>query len=232
MKRVVVMIGAVFLVTIGLLMPRFAAAFQDLRLARDVRQVENAAVSLTLAQEMVELTDLDVFQSLELFSSPATMIELEEGRYTSAGDVAQKARLVASYIMSDVYYHSDELHSQEIVPFLMTDSFGRSGIFWRCSWKDRPDEEVWIDDQNDNLMGFRLRITDTVIDPPILYSTFDAICNFEYFSADANVYVQDEEELSAIIISTKNNNKEKYTLPIYYTKEYLYFNIMPDSVPD
>lgn len=223
MKRVFAIIGTALLAALGLLLPRFAAAFQDRNLSGDVWQMENAAVSLTLAQEMVELDDLDLFQSLKLFSSPATMVELEEGRYTSEEDAAQKARWVAAYLMTAVYYNSDAYHSQEIVPFLRTDMDGRSGIFWRCSWKGRPDEVVWIDDQNGTIMGFILRNMDPAFEDPILYSNFDVLCNLE-FSADPNVYVLDEEESCVIIINTKND-EEKYTMPIYNTDEYLYFNM-------
>jgi len=155
MKRILVIIGAALVVALGLFMPRLMAAYQDKSISGDVRQMENTAVSLSLTQKLVALPELDLFQSLELFSSYVTMVELEEGRYTSAEEALQIAsELVESVNMSYDASANSGLLPEEAVPCLLTDEDGNSGIVWRCGWSSRPNEAVWIDDQNGNLMGF------------------------------------------------------------------------------
>lgn len=63
MKQAFAILGAALLVALGLFLPHLAAAYQERSLAGDVRRMENAAVSLTLAQELVELTELDLSKS-------------------------------------------------------------------------------------------------------------------------------------------------------------------------
>ena len=145
---------------------------------------------------------------------------------TSAEEAAQKAGLVTAYMLSDVYYFPGEKQLQEAVPYLRTDSSGRSGIFWCCSWKDRPDEVVWIDDQNGSLMGFCLRSSGISSEPPVLYSNLVVLCHVFYAFDVSAVYVLDEGGSGVLVQNI--NDKRQYYLPIEQTGEYLFFNLFFD----
>ena len=209
---------AALLVALGLFLPQLAAAHQERGLAGEVRRMENAAVSLTLAEELVELAELDLFQSLELFSSHITMVELEEGQHTSAEYAVRITGELMEYFGLDAYSDGDESSPAEAVPFLLTDKEGRSGIFWRCSWEERPDEEVWIDDQNGSLVGFRLRTTHLL--PEIVCHV---ICD-RFFppNIDANVFRADSEEACIRLY----NGEKTVDLGVYHAMEdFHFFNI-------
>ena len=217
MKRAFAILGAALLVALGLFLPRLAAAYQERGLAGEVRQMENAAVSLTLAEELVELTELDLFQSLELFASHVTMVELEEGRYTSAEGAMRIARELEEYLNLDLYFSGDKASPAEAAPFLLTDEDGLIGIFWRCGWDDRPDEAVWIDDQNGNLVGFCLRssLTAEIVG--------HVICN-RFFppNIDTEVIRADTEEACIRLY----NGEDFIDLGVYYAMEdFHFFNI-------
>lgn len=218
MKRAFAILGAALLVALGLFLPRLAAAYQERGLAGEVRQLENAPVSLTLAEELVELTELDLLQSLELFASHVTMVQLEDGQYTSAEGATRIAEELEEYLNLDLYFSGDKASPAEAVPFLLTDEDGRSGIFWRCSWEDRPDEEVWIDDQNGNLVGFRLRT---------IYLPTDIVCQTilaRFFPPyiDAEVLWSDMEEVCIRLFS----GEDFIDLGLYHAMEgFHFFNI-------
>lgn len=222
MKRAFAILGAALLVALGLFLPRLAAAYQERSLAGEMRQMENAAVSLTLAEELVELTELDLLQSLELFASHVTMVELEEGQYTSAEGATRIAEELEEYLNLDLYFSGDKAPPAEAIPFLLTDENGRSGIFWRCSWEDRPDEEVWIDDQNSNLVGFRLRT---------VYLPAEIVCQTilaRFFPPyiDAEVLRSDMEEVCVRLYS----GEDFIDLSVYHAMEdFHYFNIFSDA---
>ena len=141
-------------------------------------------------------------------------------------EAAQKAGLVTAYMLSDVYYFPGEKQLQEAIPYLRTDSSGRSGIFWCCSWKDRPDEVVWIDDQNASLMGFCLRSSGISSEPPVLYSNLDVLCHVFYAFDVSAVYVLGEGGSGVLVQNI--NDKRQYYLPIEQTGEYLFFNLFFD----
>lgn len=222
MKRAFAILGAALLVALGLFLPRLAAVYQERSLAGEVRQMENAAVSLTLAEELVELTELDLLQSLELFASHVTMVELEEGQYTSAEGATRIAEELEEYLNLDLYFSGDKASPAEAIPFLLTDENGRSGIFWRCSWEERPDEEVWIDDQNGNLVGFRLR---TASLPAEIVGQVIFVRFFPPY-IDAEVLRSDMEEVCIRLFS----GEDFIDLGVYHAMEdFHYFNIFSDA---
>ena len=242
MKQAFAILGAALLVALGLFLPRLTAAYQDQNLAGDVRRMENAAVSLTLAEEVMELTELDLFQSLELFSSHITMVELEEGRYMSAEDAAQIATDLSISIPANVYLVGDgspanpeQAKPDLTIPFLLTDEYGRSGIFWRCEWEGRSGEAVWIDDQNGALAGFCLQVTahyftarDFYLQNPIAFSICQRICNSYYpANVSSDVFWSGNGELRALLYL----GNDTIVLPMYFDEEtnYLYFNIQSDK---
>ena len=222
MKRAFAILGAALLVALGLFLPRLATAYQERSLAGEVRKMENAAVSLTLAEELVELTELDLLQSLELFASHVSMVQLEDGQYTSAEGATRIAEELEEYLNLDLYFSGDKAPPAKAVPFLLTDEDGRSGIFWRCSWEDRPGEEVWIDDQNGNLVGFRLRT---------IYLPTDIVCQAilaRFFPPyiDAEVLRSDMEEVCIRLYS----GEDFIDLGVYHAMEdFHFFNIYADA---
>lgn len=171
MKKALAILGALLLVALGFLMPHIAAAYQDRSLEGDVRRMENAPVSLALAQELVDLPELSLLQSLDLFLVHDTVVELEEGRYTSEEEALQVAYEVWEILDLDAYFGFDTSQPTEAVPFLLSDKDGRSGVFWRCGWRYRPGEEVWIDDQHGCLAGFCIKPNN-----PALFVIGDVIC--------------------------------------------------------
>ena len=157
MKKAFAILGALLVVALGFLMPRIAAAIQDQSLEGDVWEKENTAVSLALAKELVDLPEFSLLQSLDLFLLHDSMVQLEEGRYTSAEEALQVACELWETLDLDAYFGFDTSQPTETVPFLLSDKNGRSGVFWRCGWRYRPGEEVWIDDQHGCLAGFCIK---------------------------------------------------------------------------
>ena len=222
MKQAFAILGTALLVALGLFLPRLAAAYQERGLADEVRQMENTPVSLTLAEELVKLTELDLLQSLELFASYVTMVELEEGQYTSAEGATQIAEELEEHLNLDLYFSGDRASPAEAVPFLLTDADGRSGIFWRCGWENRPNEEVWIDDQNSNLVGFRLR---TVYLPADIVGQ-TIIARFFPPYIDTEVLWSDMEEVCIRLYS----GEDFIDLGVYHAMEdFHFFNIYADA---
>lgn len=229
MRRSLAILGSALLVALGLFLPRLTAAYQDRSLAGDVRQMETAAVSLTLAQDLTELPELDLFQSLDLFSLASSMVELEEGRYTSAVDAARATGVLGLALSADVYLEDDNVLPTEAVPFLLADGYGRSGIFWRCGWEDRPDEAIWVDDQNGTIAGFCLRVSD--FDLPMnsqpAKDLCQDICLFIFpQDIDAAVFYADDD---ALLIAL-SRGEDSVVIPVRKVDGYLCFNFDPDAI--
>ena len=228
MKQAFAILGAALLVALGLFLPRLTAAYQDQNLAGDVRRMENAAVSLTLAEEVMELSELDLFQSLDLFSLSSSMVELEEGRYTSAVDAARASSILDLVLDADVYLDDDKILPTEVVPFLLTDGYGRSGIFWRCGWEEHPDEAVWIDDQNRSVVGFCLRCSafDHPMNSQEAYDLCQEICGF-IFPQDvgaAGFWADDD-----VLLISLSRGEESVVIAVRNIDGFLCFNSDPDS---
>ena len=228
MKQAFAILGAALLVALGLFLPRLTAAYQDQNLAGDVRRMENAAVSLTLAEEVMELSELDLFQSLDLFSLSSSMVELEEGRYTSAVDAARASSILDLVLDADVYLDDDKTLPTEVVPFLLTDGYGRSGIFWRCGWEERPDEAVWIDDQNRSVVGFCLRCStfDLPMNSPEAHDLCQGICGFIFpQDIDAAEFWADDD----VLLISLSRGEDSVVIAVQNIDGSLCFNSDPDS---
>lgn len=158
MKKAFAILGALLVVAMGFLMPHIAAAYQDRSLEGDVWEKENAAVSLELAEEIVELQDFDLLETLDLCAHMLGGPALEAGRNTSAAGALRIANELVKYMVLDTFFDiQDVLPMDEAIPLLVTDSNGRSGIMWQCIWTEDPHQSVWIDDEHGNLAGFCLR---------------------------------------------------------------------------
>lgn len=144
-------ICTLLLLGLGFQMPRLAAAVFDHRLAGEVTPMENAGVSLTLAQEA------DFFQTLALFAEAPTQIVLQEG-YRMTAETAQDA---AVNIMAALGNADAAKVSPEVMPLLLSSRStpGLSGVFWRCQWdgKDGDQEALWLDDQSGRMVSARYR---------------------------------------------------------------------------
>ena len=181
MKKALAIFGALLVVALGFLMPHIAAVVQDQALARDVRRIENAAVSLELAQKAAEPQELGLIESLDLFSLACSAEELEEGRHTSAVKAARAATELGVFLPADVFDEElldddSSVLPDDVTPFLLSDKYGRSGIYWRCGWEDFPGESVWVDDQNGKIVGFCLRCPD--IEGPLNTWNISTLCEF------------------------------------------------------
>ena len=162
MKRALAIGGTLLVAALGFLMPRLAAAVQDQALAGDVRRIENAAVTLELAQKAAEPQELSLADSLDLFALAASAEALEEGRHTSAVKAARAATELGVFLPAEVF--DEELSDDDsgllpdvVTPCLLSDKYGRSGIYWRCGWEEYPGQSVWVDDQHCKIVGFCLR---------------------------------------------------------------------------
>ena len=227
MKKIIAILGALLLVALGFMMPRIAAAYQDRSLEGDVRRMENAPVSLALTQELVELPELDLVQSLELFTSPVSIVELEEGRCMSAEDALQIARELVDFLELGMFYTwgiEKTLYPTEAVPFLLTDLNGQSGIFWRCGWGEPYDDAVWIDDQNRSLAGFCLEYGHV-----LLMERFEkggrelclSICQACFPpEVEADVFMVVDNQ----VLASLRCGEEGFILPMYLWGAHLYFN--------
>lgn len=140
------------LLGLGLQMPRLAAAAFDHRLAGEITPMENAGVSLMLAQET------DFFQTLALFAEAPTQIVLQEG-YRMTAETAQDA---AVNIMAALGNADAAKVSPEVTPLLLSSksTLGLTGVFWRCEWngKDGYQEALWLDDQSGEMVSARYRV--------------------------------------------------------------------------
>ena len=154
MKKALAILGALLVVALGFMMPHIAAAYQDRSLEGDVWRMENAPVSLALVEEMVEIPELNLLQSLELFSFWSEGVPLEDGQKTSKEEALRIASEVVEYLRGLPMING---YPDEAIPLLVTNANGRSGIFWRCGWVGHEDEAIWIDDAHSNLAGFVLR---------------------------------------------------------------------------
>lgn len=206
MKKALAILGALLVVALGFLMPRFAAAVQDRNLEGDVWEKENAAVSLELAQELVDLPELSLLQSLDLFFVHYSEVELEEGRYTDAEEALQVACELWEALDLDAYFGFDTSQPTETVPFLLSDKDGRSGIFWRCGWRYRPGEEVWIDDQHGCLAGFCIKPNN-----PALFIVGDVICK-RFIPSDVTAEVLAKND--ALFAIQLTDGEETVVLPL------------------
>lgn len=214
MKRAFAILGAGLFVALGLFLPRLTAAYQDQSLAGNVRRMENAAVSLTLAQELVPLEDLDLFESLSLFYAHVTAVELEEGRYTTEEDVLRIADELADCVNAVAYVSRDS--KVEAAPYLLTDENGKSGIFWRFGWTDRPGESVWIDDRNSSLMGFCLDVPTQPVE-----GLCQTVCS-RFFPPYISQNIVPGGSDAYILLF---RGGDAAALPVYYTVDGPYFNL-------
>ena len=192
MKKALAVFGALLVVALGFLMPHIAAAYQDRSLEGDVRQMVNAPVSLALAEEMVEIPELNLLHSLELLSCFSQGVPLEDGQKTSRETALRVANEVVEYLRP--FPHGGEAGPpDEAIPLLVTDANGRSGIFWRCGWTGNEDEAIWIDDAHSNLAGFAIRGDDYT---PLTEEIIGIVICEQFFPGyvDASLIVTDDDE--------------------------------------
>lgn len=144
------------LLVLGYFMPRMAGGALNRSLEREVWEMEDRGVSLTLTEEMDVLSRMELFA--QLVSREHTQVELKEG--------SELAGIGARAAAEDVMARLEGVSVMgAAVPYLLTgeDDEGqtRSGIFWRCVWQFDSDigdigGTLWIDDQTGLLMGFDL----------------------------------------------------------------------------
>ncbi len=233
MKKALAILGALLVVALGFLMPHIAAAVQDRGLEGDVWEKENAAVSLTLAQEIVDLPELDLLERLDLFSLVSSTVKLEEGRNTTAIQAARASTELGVFLAADVF--DEELFDDDsnmlpddVTPYLLSDKYGRSGIYWRCSWEAFPGESVWVDDQSRKIVGFCLRCPDIDLsmDDFSIASLCEFICTWLYNAENLykiqSLVASEDTQMTAL-----TRGLDSAFITLHKTDEYLCFNISP-----
>lgn len=225
------------LVGLGAFMPRIASLTLDRRLENDVVLLENQSISLALEQ------GADFFQTLELFGSVTSQVELSGGNRMMPVDAkAAAVEALMSFAASDVTYGS-----LEVTPVLITSKSipGLSGIFWRCVWSgttgDRPEESIglekvlWLDDQSGKMVSFSGLVEWSSLSAP--NSLFPQLavdvaeyCR-QYYPVDTvKLALTEEDDLGLFTITLmkgQNGQVETYSIPMRITDGWLFFNEMP-----
>lgn len=218
-------------------MPRIASLALDRQLEHDVALRENQSISLALEQEA------DFFQTLELFGSVTSQVELSEGYHMKLADAeAAGVEALMSFAASDVTYEN-----LEVTPVLITSKSipGLSGIFWRCVWSgtavDQPggsirlEKVLWLDDQSGSMVSFSglvewssLSAPDSLF--PQLALDVAEYCRKSYPVDTVKLALTDEDTpgLFTITVMKSQNGKDvSYSIPMRIADGWIFFNEMP-----
>ena len=232
MKKALAILGALLLVALGFLMPHIATAYQDRSLEGDVWEKENAAVSIELVRDLTDLPELDTVQSLDLFSLVSSAVELEEGFHLDAVDAARAVGVLSIFLPADVFLENNsfgmEILPDEVVPYLLSDVYGRSGVYWRCGWEGHPNDAVWVDDQNRKIVGFRLHVSEVPLIP--VNTEMGSLVSMNLYPEGGVPQVIWADQDSMTFVLTLND--KAVTLTLRRAESYYFFNIMPDSLFD
>ena len=234
MKKALAVCGALLVAALGFLMPHIAAAVQDRSLEGDVWEKENAAVSIELVRDLTDLPELDTAQSLDLFSLVASAVELEEGFHLDAVDAARAVGVLQMSLPADVFLEENsfgmEILPDEVVPYLLSDVYGRSGVYWRCGWEGHPNDFVWVDDQNRRIVGFCLHVSEVPFIP--MNKEMGSMVSMSLYPEGGAPQVIWADQDSMTFILTLNDKAVTLTLRRAGEFSYYFFNIMPDSLFD
>lgn len=165
-------------VAVGAGIPLFASEFMDRQLEHETKRWEDTSVSLVLSQEG------DFFQTLELFRSDHSQVELTEGEAMDA----EKAREAAQYAAALLALGIPMEEEPSVVPMLFASSGApvSSGIFWYCTWGvDQEQTQLWIDDQSGRMVAFESPIAPSELyaaDSPFHEAAFNVLeyCQTQY----------------------------------------------------
>ena len=144
--RVLPVLLTVLVVSVGACIPLFASTAMDRQLEHETKRWEDTSVSLVLSQED------DFFQTLELFRSDHSQVELSEGEAMDA----EKAREAALYAAALLALGIPMGEEPNVVPMLFASSGApvSSGVFWQCTWgEDQGQTLLWIDDQSGRMVA-------------------------------------------------------------------------------
>lgn len=163
MKRIfqiVSVLCTLFLLGLGANMPHLASLFLDYQLEKEVIQREDVYISLEPGQEK------DFFQTLELFYSWHSRIDLSEGYRMTADEAKSTATDTLSKL--ELFDQNAEL---EVTPMLFTNKDSSvSGVYWCCMSGVKTlsnDTEMetfdiqtmmWLDDKTGKLVALKTRV--------------------------------------------------------------------------
>lgn len=225
------------LIGLGAFMPRLASLALDRQLENNVVLLENQSISLTLEQ------GTDFFETLELFSSVASQVELSGGYRMKPEDA--EAAAVEARMHFEASGAADE--GPKVTPVLITSRStpGLSGIFWRCVWSDpsangqevsiRLEEVLWLDDQSGNMVSFSGQVEWSSLSVPNSSFPQSAVdvaeyCRQSYPVDTVKLALTDEDTPELFTISltkSRNGQVETYSIPIRIADGWLFFNEMP-----
>lgn len=145
--RAVPILLTVLFVAVGACIPLVASQLVDRQLEYETKHWEDTSVSLVLSQEG------DFFQTLELFRSDHSQVELSEGEAMTVEEV-REAAMNAALLLALQAPMQEELR---VVPILFASSGTpvSSGIFWRCTWfVNETQTTLWLDDRSGRMVAF------------------------------------------------------------------------------
>lgn len=180
----------VLVVSVGACIPLFASAAMDRQLEHETKRWEDTSVSLVLSQEG------DFFQTLELFRSDRSQVELSEGEAMDA----EKAREAALYAAALLGLEASAEEGPNVVPMLFASSGApvSSGIFWQCTWGEGEGQTfLWIDDQSGRMVALESPLAPSELyaqDSPFHEAAFNVLeyCQTQY-PIDALDYEVDQD---------------------------------------
>lgn len=240
------------LVGLGAFMPRIASLALDRQLAHDVALLENQSISLALEQ------GADFFQTLELFRSVTSQVELSEGYRMKLAD----AEAAAVEIRMRLAASSAAYESPEVTPVLITSKSipGLSGVFWRCIWRDTfndapntsagaqavlgPEDQsgagvqevLWLDDQSGEMVSFFGLVEWSSLSAPdsLFPQALDVAeyCRQSYPVDTVKLALTNEDkpdgQFTLTLIKSQDGHEEQYVIPVCIADKWLYFN---DTMP-
>lgn len=229
LRNILALCCTLLLLAFGVLMPRLTSSVLDRRLAQEVLQRENAAVSLVLAQE------LDFLQALALFSAQTTQVELSGGSRMTA----EEAAAAAIDALLELPTATAVFAAPEATPYLVTDRDvpGRSAVFWRCAWDGDDGKEVlWLDDQTGRMVAYQGRTgmsksfavpSDGTV--PEAVSKIVDYCRKYYPVQDASVEAAEQDGAYRVLLVEAGKQGESaaltYTIPLRLWDNWIYFNL-------
>lgn len=168
----------VLVVAVGACIPLFASAALDRQLEHETKRWEDTSVSLVLSQEG------DFFQTLELFRSDHSQVELSEGEAMNAEKAQEAARYAAALLALGIPMEEEP----SVVPMLFASSGApvSSGIFWCCTWGEKDKQaQLWIDDQSGRMVALESPISPSEVyasDSPFHEAAFNVLeyCQTQY----------------------------------------------------
>lgn len=145
--------GVMILLGISLYLPKLMTAFLDNRLSKQVIQMENSNVSLTMSQ------DPDFMQRLVLFHNAmeqgGSVVEVGGQGTMTEEEVAAAAMEAMDGMFEALSFGEPSLMKSFLFLESEEEPQTKSGIFWYCVWEDTG-TLLWLDDVTGAMIGLQI----------------------------------------------------------------------------